>query len=187
LVGIAVFELALSKIMLALLFGTAPLFVAFTLFKATHSFFDRWLGAIAGYAFVFLFVSSILALVLYLADWVIVDSLENKGTSFSTVSFLPIALVSCLGIGITLSAARLAQSIGGTVTTASANSLLAGMVGSAVGGVNALGKTKSAQVAKEMSKMAGGRIAGFVSRQFGSGASAAFQGIKRSLRQSEEK
>ncbi len=44
LIMVAMFELILAKIMLAVLFATAPLFVGFTLFKPTQGFFDRWLG-----------------------------------------------------------------------------------------------------------------------------------------------
>jgi type IV secretion system protein VirB6 len=167
LVAIAVFELALSKIMLAVLFGMAPLFLGFTLFKPTHGFFDRWLGAIAGYAFVFLFVSAILALVLSLAEWSIAGVLADKAEHISTVSFLPIALVCLLGIGITLSVSRLAQAIGGTVTTASSASLLAGTVGGAIAMKVSAGKTAPAQWAKgqtakagEWMKKGGARLAG---------------------------
>jgi len=134
---VAVFELVLAKIMMAVLLATAPLFVGFTLFKPTHGFFDRWLGACAGYALLTLFVSSMLALSLSIAQWAIAGTYLDKALNVSLVGFIPVMVVGFIGVGVILKAAQLAQAIGGTVTTSSGSALLAGTIGGAVGGAMA--------------------------------------------------
>lgn len=133
LILVAVFELVLAKIMLAVLFATAPLFIGFALFKPTHSFFDRWLGACVGFGLLMIFVSSMLALSLSIAQWSIAGTYLDHASGMSLVGFVPIMIVGFIGVGIILKAAQLAQSIGGTVTTTSGSSLIAGTIGGAVG------------------------------------------------------
>ena len=134
LILVAVFELALAKIMLSILFSTAPLFISFTLFKTTQGFFDRWLGACVGFGLLMIFVSSMLALALSIAQWAIVDLYVNHAVNVPLVGFVPVMIVGFIGVGIILKASQLAQSIGGTITMASGSSLLAGVIGGAVGG-----------------------------------------------------
>ena len=133
LILVALFELVLAKIMLAVLFATAPLFVSFTLFKPTHSFFDRYLGACVGFGLLMVFVSSMLALALSISQWAIAGIYTTHAAKVSLVGFVPIMIVGFIGIGIILKAAQLAQGIGGTVTTTSGSTLLAGTIGGAVG------------------------------------------------------
>ncbi len=134
LILVAVFELVLAKIMLAVLFVTAPLFVGFTLFKPTHSFFDRWLGACVGFGLLMIFVSSMLGLALSVSQWAIAGTYADKATHMSLVGFVPVMLVGFIGVGIIMNSAQLAQSIGGTILTTSGSALLAGTIGGAIGG-----------------------------------------------------
>lgn len=133
LVLVAVFEILLAKIMLAILFVTAPLFIGFTLFKITHPFFDRWLGAIVGFALMLIFVSAMLALALSITQWALVGVYADHAANTKLVSFVPILIVGFLGIGVILKAAQLAQSIGGTVASTAGSELLAGTVGGFIG------------------------------------------------------
>jgi len=133
LILVAIFELVLAKIMLAVLFATAPLFIGFTLFKPTHGFFDRWLGACVGFGLLMLFVSSMLALDLSICQWAIAGTYAAHATNLSLVGFVPIMIVGFMGVGVILKVSQLAQSIGGTVTTSSGSALLAGTIGGAVG------------------------------------------------------
>ena len=133
LILVAIFELVLAKIMLAILFSTAPLFISFTLFRTTHGFFDRWLGACVGFALLMIFVSSMLALALSISQCAIADIYLSRAISVSLFVFVPIMIVGFIGVGILLKASHLAQSIGGSVSTASGSALLAGTVGGAVG------------------------------------------------------
>lgn len=131
---IGIFEIVLAKLMLALLFTLAPLFITFTLFKPTHGFFDRWVGAIVGFALLIIFTSAILGLALNIMQWAIGGMYLDQATHVNLVSFIPVMIVGCIGIGILLRAAHLAQAIGGTITTSSGSALLAGTVGGIVGG-----------------------------------------------------
>ena len=134
LILVAIFELVLAKIMLAILFSTAPLFISFTLFKTTHGFFDRWLGSCVGFALLMIFISSMLALDLSLLQWSIAGMYASHATNIPLVGFVPVMIVGFIGIGILLKSAHLAQSIGGCVSITSGSALLAGTVGGAVAG-----------------------------------------------------
>ncbi len=152
LIMVALFELILAKIMLAVLFAIAPLFVGFTLFKPTQGFFDRWLGACVGFGLLTIFVSSMLTIALCFAQWAIAGTFADHAEHLSLVGFVPVMIVGFMGIGIILKAAQLAQSIGSAVTTSSGSSLLAGTIGGAVGSalstvkmpVSAVGEVNSA-------------------------------------------
>ena len=157
LILVAVFELVLAKIMLAILFATAPLFIGFTLFKPTHGFFDRWLGACVGFGLLMVFVSSMLALALSIAQWAIAGMYASHATDLSLVGFVPVMIVGFLGVGIILKAAQLAQSIGGTVTTSSGSALLAGTVGGAMGGALSSFKTPMTAAKTAQSLLSGAK------------------------------
>jgi type IV secretion system protein VirB6 len=133
LIFVAIYEVVLAKVMLAILFATAPLFISLTLFKQTHSFFDRWLGAIAGFIFLLIFISAILALVLSMVQWGINDYQSSHMSTADILSFIPPVVVCVLGIGLVLKVTQLAQAIGGTITTASAAELMAAGIGGFIG------------------------------------------------------
>ena len=99
LILVALFELVLAKIMLAILFATAPLFISFTLFKPTHGFFDRWLGACVGFALLMIFISSMLALDLSLIQWSIAGMYASHATNIDLVGFVPVMIVGFIGSG----------------------------------------------------------------------------------------
>jgi TrbL/VirB6 plasmid conjugal transfer protein len=123
LVATALFELLLAKLMLALLFSMAPLFVSMMIFKVTHPSFDRWLSACLGFSFAIIFVSMILAVILNFSEW-IVDKYYSKETLFvSMVGFAPVAFLGLLSIPLVGKVAELAQSLGGLTTTLSGSSL----------------------------------------------------------------
>lgn len=122
LIFISILEVALAKIMLALLFTLAPLFIGFSLFKPTYSFFDRWLGLIAGNAFLFIFISATLALVLNLVQWAIQDA-YSEPTKIYILTLIPIFFVCFISIGLIFRVVHMAQSLGGDVTTISGNTL----------------------------------------------------------------
>ncbi|MDF1760845.1 MAG: type IV secretion system protein [Coxiellaceae bacterium] len=113
---VSLFELMLAKIMLAVLFATAPLFISFTLFKPTQGFFERWLGACVGYALIMVFVAAMLSLVLTIAQWVLQQVyIPHIGGTMIFSAFVPMVLVGFVGVGLILKSAQLAQAIGGTV------------------------------------------------------------------------
>ncbi|MBU0455997.1 MAG: type IV secretion system protein [Pseudomonadota bacterium] len=131
---VAVFEIVIAKVMLAILFATAPLFVGFTLFKPTQNFFTRWLGAIVGYALMLLFISAVLALVLSLSQWAVEDSYIHKALHISFVAFVPAMFSGFIGLGIITRVTELALSIGNMVTLSTGAAAVTGGIGAVVGG-----------------------------------------------------
>lgn len=138
LVGFALLEIIIAKIMLSILFVTGPLFIAFTLFKPTHTFFDRWLGACVGYSLLMIFICAGLGVVIALDYWAIANvyALQASGMRFLDVCVIVVMTLICFGILKRI--ALLAVSIGGTVTTMSSNEMVAGAVGGVMGGVAAM-------------------------------------------------
>ncbi len=145
-VVVGFFEIVLAKIMLAILFATAPLFISFTLFEKTHSFFDRWLGQIIGFSFLMIFVMVVLALSMSFMQWAIGDSYNQHGGTVTMLGFIPVMLVGILGVGLVIKVSHMAQSLGGAVSTVSGQQFIAGAVGGFVGGalaINRMGEKKS--------------------------------------------
>lgn len=140
LVALAVLETVVAKCMLSILFVTAPLFIAFTLFKCTHTFFDRWLGACVGYACLMIFICAGLGIIVSLDQWILADYYVVKAAEMHWVDMGTAILVSLVCIGLLKRIAGLAMSIGGSVTTVSGHEVLAGVVGGFVGGSMVSGK-----------------------------------------------
>lgn len=133
MIGLSLFEIILSKVMLAILFVFIPVIVVFCYFKNFQSIFDRWLGAIIGFALLQLFVTAALTLALSLAYWWEAANMGFQAIQIGNYGTLPIVIIGIICIGIIFKAADLAQNLGGTVTTASASAMLGGMIGGAVG------------------------------------------------------
>ncbi|MDF1654362.1 MAG: type IV secretion system protein [Coxiellaceae bacterium] len=127
---VSLFELVLAKIMLAVLFATAPLFISFTLFKPTRGFFERWLGACVGYALIMVFVAAMLTLVLTIAQWMLEQVYLQHMHGMTVVDFVPMMLVGFVGVGLILKSAQLAQAIGGTVMMVAVSSNVSASIAS---------------------------------------------------------
>lgn len=129
LVGLALLEIVIAKCMLSILFVIAPLFIAFTLFEATESFFDKWLGACVGYASLMILISASLGIVLSLDYWIVDDMHLQKAADITWINTGTIILVTWVCIGIIKRISLLAMSIGGTAGTVSGNEMIGGAVG----------------------------------------------------------
>lgn len=128
-VGFALLEIIIAKCMLSILLVTAPLFIAFTLFESTQSFFDRWLGANVTYASLMIFISATLGIVITLDHWILADYFGSSLKKMTWIDTATAILVTWVCIGIIKRVAVLAMNIGGSVSTISANEMLAGTVG----------------------------------------------------------
>jgi type IV secretion system protein VirB6 len=123
-VGIAFFEILIAKLMLALTLCTAPLFILFTLFEQTKSFFERWLGILVGFSLVLVFVSSVVGLCVHLLHWVTFAMLSNP-TELKAAVWVPLFMVAALCVmGIT-QATNIGKSIGGALCTSGATAFAA--------------------------------------------------------------
>ncbi len=132
-VALGVFEIILAKVMLAILFVFIPLMVIFCYFKPFQSIFDRYLGAIVGFALLQLFVTAALALALSVAYWWLSLYMGETALQIGHYGIWSVIIIGIVCIGIILKAASLAQNLGGIVSTSAASAMIGGMVGGAMG------------------------------------------------------
>ena len=138
-IGLAFIEIVIAKLMLSVTLCTAPLFIIFTLFEQTKSFFERWLGVLTGFAFVLIFVSSVVGLCIHLLHWVTYAVASDTANLTSSV-WVPIFIVACLCImGIT-QAVAIGKSIGGSICTSGGASMVSGFI---TGSMGAWGMSKT--------------------------------------------
>jgi type IV secretion system protein VirB6 len=130
-IGVALCEIIVAKIMLSVCLTTAPLFIVLVLFEQTKSFFDRWLGSIVGFSLVLFFVSVVVSLSLSLIHATISGYLPTQASDMETVGWVPIVLVACLCATLLIQAAHVAKHIGGACHTASGTATAAGVGASA--------------------------------------------------------
>ncbi len=133
-------EITIAKIVMAVLFCTAPLFVVFTLFEFTKSMFDRWIGALAGCAFVIILSSAVVSVYVSLLHWTIGGYFVNKATGISVVGWMPIAFVALLCIPLISQIAAVGKSIAGSCASAGASAAVGGLVGGFLGASRAGGR-----------------------------------------------
>lgn len=112
-IGLALIEILIAKLMLALTLCTAPLFISFCLFEQTKSFFERWLGILVGFSFVLIFVSAVIGLCIHLLHWVLITVTGPE--VLKTAIWVPIFIVSALCVMSLSQAAQLGKSIGGAL------------------------------------------------------------------------
>lgn len=130
--GLAFIEIVIAKLMLAVTLCTAPLFILFTLFEQTKSFFERWLGVLAGFSFVLIFVSSVVGLCIHLLHKV-TSSFIGNNAPVSAAIWVPIFIVACLCVMGIIQAVNIGKSIGGSVCTSSGAAMVGGLIASSIG------------------------------------------------------
>jgi type IV secretion system protein VirB6 len=132
-VGLALFELIIAKLMLSICLCTAPLFFCFTLFDKTKALFDRWLGALVGFSLVLVMVSTVVGLCLHLIHWTIGGHYNSHAVHVSAVDWMPIFIVAFLSVMAILEVVGIAKSIGGACSTSNGSSMVGGFLGGALG------------------------------------------------------
>ena len=180
-IGLAFIEIVIAKLMLAVTLCTAPLFIIFTLFDQTKSFFDRWLGVLAGFSFVLIFVSSVVGLCIHLLHWVTFGMLGTT-TPLTAAIWVPIFIVACLCVmGIT-QAVSIGKSIGGSLCTSGGASMVGGFIGGSLG---AWGVSKSTiQRPMSMARQGLGSASTLLEKgkQMGASSKAMFKQMHKNLR-----
>ena len=176
IIALALFEIILSKVLLAILFVFTPLIVLFTYFKPLQGTFDRWLGAIIGAALLQLFVTAVLTLALSICYWWSAAHVAMSALQIGNFGTLPVVIIGIVSIGMVFKAAHLAQNLGGTVSSLSGSTMVAGMVGGAVGSALTsarlasrtlrLGSSTTAGIAKGAVKV-GGMVSSLINRRRG--------------------
>ena len=130
----AVVEIILANMMLAILFSLAPLFIGFTLFKPTHGMFDRWVGSICGFALFLIMIPAVVMLGLSFIQFVIQDQYSSQAADITLVDWVPIMIAGLINLTLILKISDYAKSIGGSISIGSGSAMLAGAVGGFVGG-----------------------------------------------------
>lgn len=180
-IGLAFIEIVIAKLMLAVTLCTAPLFIIFTLFDQTKSFFDRWLGVLAGFSFVLIFVSSVVGLCIHLLHWVTYSLLGNTALITAAI-WVPIFIVACLCVmGIT-QAVSIGKNIGGSLCTSGGAAMVGGFIGGSIG---AWGFSKnSMQKPVNLMRQGLGNTSSLLgkSKQMGMSGKALFKQLHKNLR-----
>lgn len=138
-IALAFIEIVIAKLMLSVTLCTAPLFILFTLFEQTKSFFERWLGVLSGFSFVLIFVACVLGLCMHLLHWV-TASFTQSTDSITAAIWVPIFIVACLCVMGIMQAVAVGKNIGGSVCTSGGAAMVSGFVGGSLG---ALGFSKT--------------------------------------------
>ncbi len=133
-IAFSLLEIVIAKCMLSILFVVAPLFISFTLFEVTQTFFDRWLGACVSYASLMIFIGAGLGLVLSLDQWILSFYIDMPVEDISIADMCAFVLITLICISIIRRISLLALSIGGTVSTISGEESFATGVGALVAG-----------------------------------------------------
>ncbi|KTD49602.1 hypothetical protein Lrub_0701 [Legionella rubrilucens] len=132
-VGFALFEIVIAKLMLSICLCTAPLFIPFTLFDKTRGFFDRWLGTLAGFSFVLIFVSTVVGFALHLIHWAIGGHYNTHAVNVTAVDWIPLAMVAGFCVMAILEVTSIAKSIGSACSTANGSAMVGGFIGGFLG------------------------------------------------------
>lgn len=133
-IALAITEIILAKLVLAILFATAPLFITFTLFKPTNGMFDRWLGSVLGFCLFLIFVPAAVVLSLDFMQLTLANHYADHASLMTIAGFVPICFVCILGVALILAVTGLAMQIGGAASVATGNAMLAGAVGGFIAG-----------------------------------------------------
>ncbi|QMT61709.1 type IV secretion system protein [Legionella sp. PC997] len=177
-VGLAFIEIVIAKLMMAVLLCTAPLFILFTLFDQTKSFFERWLGVLAGFSFVLILVSSVVGLCVHLLHWV-TSSFTTNDNPVTAAIWIPIFIVACLCVMGILQAVNIGKSIGGSVCTSSGAAMMGGLIAGSLG-AGSLAKKAMNKASKGTSSGASSLIQG--GKQTTHAATNLFKQLHKNLR-----
>ncbi|MCE3043974.1 type IV secretion system protein [Legionella sp. 16cNR16C] len=151
-IGLALFELIIAKLMLAVCLSTAPIFIIFTLFDFTKSFFERWLGTLVGFSLVLVFVSSVASFCMRLIHWSVYAHYVNHAIDIGLSDWIPILLVAIFCVMALLEVTGIAKGIGGSCSTSSGAAMMGGFIR------GAMGAGRKAKQAGQKSKEALGKM-----------------------------
>lgn len=146
-IGFALFEIIIAKLMLTICLSTAPLFICFALFEQTKSFFEKWLGTLTGFSLLLVMVSSVVALCMHLIHWTIGGHYLNHAAHIAAVDWIPLFIVACLCVMALFEVASIAKNIGHACSTSTGAAMVGGFVGGALGAASK-SRNLSAQAAR---------------------------------------
>ena len=95
--------------------------------------FDRWLGAIIGFAFLQLFIIMALTLALSLAYWWVGGYVGEQALNIGNTGTLPSIIIGIICIGLISKATSFAYSLQGVIVTSAETSMMGSKVGNLMG------------------------------------------------------
>ena len=129
LVAVALFQIVLTKILLAILLIFLPLMALGCFFEVLQGVFERWLGAIVGVALLQLFVTAALTVGLSMGYWWVSFHASEQALQIGNFGTLPVIIIGVIAIGLIFRVAEFAYAIGGLVIVASHRSGMGAFVG----------------------------------------------------------
>lgn len=99
MIAIALIEMTLAKIMMAILFVVAPAIIPCVMFEKTKSIFTNWMGNLVGHSLLLVFISALMGLASNLIFWVIPVKtaeaiIDVHGLAWGIVPFLIIIVIT---------------------------------------------------------------------------------------------
>lgn len=155
--GLAVVELIVVKLYLAMLLAVAPFFICCLMFPQTKAQFDGWLAQIKGFSIALILLGVGVGLSMYLMHWVVGGYYVQQAVGIKIYSIVPLTIASALSMILLIGIIPIAKQIGGA-HGGSGWAAVGGALGSMAGTVTK-SLMKSAQGSKSLlgtpAKMAG--------------------------------
>ncbi|MEM9243690.1 MAG: type IV secretion system protein [Pseudomonadota bacterium] len=140
----ALFEVVLSKIMLAVLLVFAPIIIPFAYFKPSSKIVDNWAGLIIAMVFLQFFVMIGLAFALCLFSWLTEATVANQHISIGAIGnwgVIALLVVSIMNVFLIRRTSRFAYALVGQGAMAYGGRVVSGVADFAMGGLGPAGKT----------------------------------------------
>ncbi len=126
--------IALSKIAVAIILSVAPFFILMLVFAQTKTLFEGWLRTLLNYAFIPIFVYTLLALLLLLLQKPLLEMENNISASSEIMAYIaPFMLICVVSIVLLLQVMNIASGIAGglSLSTMGLGRYAAGKIGGA--------------------------------------------------------
>lgn len=131
-VGLAVVEVIVVKLYLAMLLAAAPFFICCYLFPQTKGIFDGWLNQLKGFAIALILVGIGVGLCMFLMHWVVGGYFLQEAVNVKLYSIVPLTIADTLCVILLIGVIPIAKQIGGA-NGGSGFSAVGGVVGSMAG------------------------------------------------------
>lgn len=149
LTGYAAMLIILAKLAVAVLLGIGPLFILLLIFANTRALFEGWLRTLLNYALIPVFVYTLLAILLTLAEAPLAHLEAHSGAADALISAVgPFLLISTIAVLLLAQILNIAASVTGGVSLSTMGFARAGLRGpqEIVKRGGALGWSKSAPI-----------------------------------------
>lgn len=170
--ALAAFLTIMSRMLIALLIGMAPVMIFLTLFEVTKDYFSRWLSALISFAIYPIIIAGVFSTIIGVAN-ALIDRLGDPTSASNIGALLPFFMMVIMGKGFILATPFIARSISGNIVMPA---MMAGAGGSYQFARAAMG-SQQAQNRYKMGNASGADLAGMRTNQM---ARRAMTSLRRS-------